>query len=81
MANAVKTIQQVLVTKEVPIISLTLSEDEAAALRRLCMAVGGDPYRTRRGMIDSIAGALGSIEIPSYPDDTHGYVYFQEEGN
>lgn len=45
-------------------VTLTLSEDEAIALFRLCAAVGGHPKTTHRKHIQSIHDALLKAQIP-----------------
>jgi hypothetical protein len=60
-------------------ITLTLSMEEASALKAVCQRVGGDPYATPRKHFDSILDELRSVGVKEEAyqvDDKHRSIYF-----
>jgi hypothetical protein len=49
--------------KDIPVITLELSLDEATTLRDVCMKIAGHPDRTRRGITDRIMNALRELDV------------------
>ena len=55
---------------------LVMDANEAAALYRILMKVGGDPDRTRRGLADNIRLALASTGLRDSGRDLDGDLLF-----
>jgi hypothetical protein len=49
--------------KDIPVITLELSLDEATTLRDVCMKIAGHPDRTRRGTTDRVMNALRELDV------------------
>jgi hypothetical protein len=49
--------------KDIPVITLELSLDEATTLRDVCMKIAGHPDRTRRGITDNVLAALSELDV------------------
>lgn len=58
-------------------VTLTLSVDEASALRDILGRVGGVPTETRRGLTTAVYDALNAAGVPRGPRDAEGWIYFQ----
>ena len=74
MAKATISVQSSVV------VTLVLSEEEAQTLYDITGFIGGNPTRSRRGMIDSIRAALsGVVDDDSLKNDRSGGIHFREE--
>jgi hypothetical protein len=60
------TKKKVWKTQEVKTFTLSLSEEEAVALRTVLRQVGGDPLHSLRKQIDCISEALDTARIGYY---------------
>lgn len=79
MASAKRTEIETVVA--VPGITLTLTEDEAAAVLTVLQFVGGHPKTTRRGLVDKVAKSLDSLRVSKHARDVRvdpGGVRFHE---
>ena len=65
------------ISEDVPVVRLTLEQDEAAALLTVLRTVGGDPYKTARKHTDRVLKALQGAAVQPLPRATvQGSLYW-----
>jgi hypothetical protein len=72
-----RAVAEVTVVTTVESVTLTLSADEAEALRSVTGLVGGHPDYTARRHIDSIRDALDDVGVENHSDELTGSVFFK----
>lgn len=78
MAGVEKGFKTETIERQVPVITLTLSEDEAQYLTTLIGKVGGDPATSSRKHGDAIFDGLEKLGFRSRPMDARGTIYFED---